>query len=542
MANLIRGQQLADAPLGITTSKINDDQVTSAKVDGSVLSTDAANTPPANDYSALGKKIIDLAPGTLGTDAVNYSQLLAVQQGMAWKAACETATVDVNGNAVVLPNTPVFAGAPGGPGGTLTSSVNTPLVVGNVNVTKIGQRVLVTGYSGPIDGPKNGIYELTQAGFAGPIPAPQPWILTRVADMDVTAEVARAATTVDNTNSYGFGKVYVVSFPLAPIGAWVLNVDIITWATLPLPAALIAGQGISISGLTISVDITATDNAAARGLTFTGNKLEISLTANAGLKFNDTTGRLETLLTSTPNVEGGLKYGANGGLAAKFEPNSGLTVGANAGLVINPKNNAVPSAATGGLALVANELVAQVNLNAALRVNNVNQIELNVEPSTPTTGGLEIGPGLGIQSKWDPNGGITYSAVGGKLLLGNPLNLPVGLLLSAAGVYNNVVNVEQSGAALATTVQGEALFGALTETPFKANGKNAVIFFFLNGVKYRVGPSIANDPVYFSNDGGVTARALNAITVGDIPYRGGAFLFPTLISDEVNIDYLSAVP
>lgn len=561
MANLIRGQQLADAPLGITTSKINDDQVTSAKVDGTVLSNDATNTPPANDYSALGKKILSVADGTLATDAVNLGQLQAVQQGMAWKAACETGTVNVDGTTTALPNAPIFAGPSGGPGGTLTSSVNAALTVGGVAVSKIGLRVLVTGQA---NDEENGIYQLTQVGSAGPVPPPAPWILTRAPDMDINAEVPRAATTIDNNLSSAFGRVYVVKSPVAG-ASFSLNDDPITWVSLPLPLSVNAGPGITVGpGPTVSVDIIPFSDPAAKGLGFDGNKLVVALHPNRGLIFDPISGGITPLFANTPNVKGGIS-GDIDGLFAKLAPNTvaggGLSIGPLAdlqvafdplssgfkytvtGIAVNTKT-AVAIDNTGALAVNnAGQLIARVNaLTGAIQINAVNEIELKVAPNTPTGGGFQIN-GVGeVEAKWDPAGGITYSAVGGKLLLGNPANLPVGLLLSAAGVYNNVVNVEQSGAALATTVQGEALFGALTETPFKANGKNAVIFFFLNGVKYRVGPSIANDPVYFSNDGGVTARALNAITVGDIPYRGGAFLFPTLVSDEVNIDYLSAVP
>lgn len=560
--SLVKGKQLADAPNGVTTTKINDDAVTSAKVDGSVLSTDAGNLAPANDYSALGKKIIDLAPGTNGTDAVNYSQLLAIQQGMAWKAACETATVDVNGSAVVLPNTPVFAGAPGGPGGTLTSSVNTPLVVGNVNITKLGQRVLVTGQASQLE---NGIYELTQAGSAGPIPAPQPWILTRVADMDVTAEVARAATTVDNTNSYGFGKIYVVNFPLAPIGAWVLNVDNITWATLPLPASLVAGQGISISGLTISTDIEATPSASGRGLTYVGNKLSGDIEPNTGLKFDDTTGRFRAFFGSTPNVEGGLEIGTNGGLVAKLEPSSptdgGLEIGPNAGIqvkidattsglehtatgiAVNTKT-AVAIDSTGGLAINGSgELVARANsATGGLQINANNEIEAKLEPSTPTSGGLQINANGGIEAKLNGSGGLDYSATGLTAKLGNPANQPAGLSLSANGLYNNVREVEEFGAASVTNASGQAIFSALTQAPFTGNGGAATIEFNINGVRYRVGASIANDAIYYSGDGGVTAKALTAIIAGDVPYRGGGLGFDTDATDEIVVDYLAAVP
>lgn len=526
--------------MSLTKGKqIQDHSITAVKVDGSIFSTDGTNTPPVSDYTALSKKVTNLANGTAANDAVNLSQLQAVQQGMAWKAACETGTIAADGSPEALPNAPTFAGSPG-VGGTLTATVNAALVVGGVNVTKLGQRVLVTSFSGPVDGPKNGIYELTQAGSAGPVPPAAPWILTRVADMDVTAEVPRATTTIDNANSYAFGKVYVVSDPLYPPGAFVLNTDIISWASLPLPTALVAGQGISISGLTISTDIEATPSASGRGLTYVGNKLSGDIEPNKGLKFNDVTGRFETLLTSTPNVEGGITYGANGGLAAKFEANSGLTIGPNSGIVINPKT-AVAISATGGLALISNELVAKTNQNAGARVNASNEIETFVEPSTPTDGGLEYGPNGGIQVK--TGNGIQHSATGIEVKAGNPANSAPGLTVAASGVYNDVTGQEQFGAASVTTASQQiVLAGGLAQTPWKGNGGNALVRVAINGVSYRVGVSIANDALYYSNDGGVTARALNQIAAGDVLYRGGGLGFDTDATDEVVVTYDASVP
>jgi hypothetical protein len=338
-----------------------------------------------------------------------------------------------------------------------------------------------------------------------------------------------------------------------------------------------------ITGLSIAVDITSTPSASGRGLTFVGNQLAGDIEPNKGLKFDDTTGRFEAYLALTPSVEGGLQFGANGGLAAKLEANAGLSIGANSGIevkletasptggglqigpnggievkidatsaglkytatgiAVNPKT-AVAIDNTGGLAVNnAGQLIARVNsASGGLQINGTNEIEAKLEPSTPTTGGLQINGNGGIEAKLNGSGGLDYSATGLTAKLGNPANSAPGLSLSSNGIYNNVQQIEESGAALATAAQGDPVFSALTQTPFKGNGGNATIQFTINGVKYRVGPSAANDPIYYSGDGGVTARALNAIVAGDIPYRGGALGFNTLVSDEVNADYLAAVP
>jgi hypothetical protein len=561
---LIRGVQLADAPNGITTSKINNNAVTDAKVDGSVLSTNSGNVAPVNDYTALGKKITNVADGTVASDAVNFGQLQAVQQGMAWKAACETGTIDVNGNPEPVPNAPIFAGAPGS-GGTLTSSVNTTLIVGNVTVNKLGMRVIVTSFSAPPDLQKNGIYELTQIG-SGAVP----WILTRANDMDVTAEVPRAATTIDNPNSYAFGKVYVVSSPLFPPGAFVLNDGPITWASMPLPAALVAGNGISISGLTISVDIDATPQPppAGRGLTFNGTKLAADIEPNLGMKFDDSSGRFRTYLDATPNVEGGIAYGSTGGLVALLEAatvaSGGLEIGPNSG--IQPKldansaglmyttlglrvktKTAVAIDSTGALAINGSgQLIAQVNsTSGGFQINAANEIEAKLEPSTPTSGGFQISGSGGMEAKLNPSGGIDYSATGLTNKVGTPSNDNPGLTLSTAGIYNNVVTRKQWSPAVASAGSGTAITADTMDfTPFRANGQSPGVGVSINGVEYEVLDStnpllISNAEIYFSSDGGTTPKSWATIAAGDAVYRGGALAFDTIVGDKVLISYQS---
>lgn len=574
---LIRGAQLADAPLGVTTSKINDGAVTDLKVDGTVLSTNTLNAAPANDYTALGKKVINVANGTATTDAVNFGQLQAIQQGMTWKANVESATD------AILPNAPVFASVPGGTA-TLTSGANTGLVVGGLNITKTGQRVLVKDQAAPEE---NGIYELTQAGSPGPVPPAAPWILTRATDMDATAEVPRATCTVDNSAATTYGYIYLVTFPLYPVGAWVLNTNAMTWSAIPLPAALVAGSGISITGLTISVDINATPVAPpnGRGLTFVGNKLAADIEANRGMKFDDATGRFTNYVEATANTAGGIEFGANGGLQARLETNQGLVIGPNSGiqvsleastptgggLQIGPNGGieakldanssgikytalgltvktktAVAIDSTGGLTINGSgELVAKANTLGGLQINAANEIEAKLEPSTPTSGGLQINANGGIEAKLNGSGGLDYSATGLTVKLGNPANAAAGLSLSANGLYNNVNNSKQNVVGAASAGSGTLVTGtALAATPFRGNGGNGIVTVTINGVEYPVqdGGTPPNAELYFSGDGGVTCRSWATIQATDGLYRGGGLGFDTVVTDKLSMTYLTPIP
>lgn len=568
----IRGVQLADAPNGITTTKINDNAVTDAKVDGSVLSTNTLNAAPGSDYTALGKKILSVADGTVSTDAVNFGQLQAAVQQMAWKDPCESATT------AALPAYTVA-------GNVLTATANGALVVGGVTINRVGQRVLVKNESPlpPItpDSRYNGIYTLTQIGDAG-----NPWILTRAPGMDVAAEVPRAATTIDNPASTAFGSIYVVSSPLYPATGFVLNTTAITFSAIPLPTTLIAGLGISITGLTISTDIEVTPSASGRGLTYVSNKLSGDIEPNKGLKFDDTTGRFEAYLALTPSVQGGLQFGTNGGLAAFFETNQGLEIGPNSGLQVKVEpstptagglqigpnggieakldanssgikytalgltvktKTAVAVDSTGGLAINGSgELVAQANsTSGGLQINGSNEIEIKVEPSTTTSGGLQINANGGIEAKLNGSGGLDYSATGLTVKLGNPANAAAGLSLSANGLYNNTNNSKQNVAGAASAGSGTLVTAtALAATPFRGNGGNGVVTVTINGVEYPVqdGGTPPNAELYFSGDGGVTCRSWATIQSGDGLYRGGALGFDTIVTDKLSMTYLTPIP
>jgi len=573
---LIRGAQLADAPLGVTTTKINDGAVTDAKVDGTVLSTNTGNAAPANDYTALGKKIISVANGTAATDAVNFGQLSSLIQGMTWKANVETVSD------AVLPNTPAFNSVSGGTA-TLTSATNTPLTVGAVLVNKLNMRVLVKNQADPV---QNGIYELTQIGSAGPVPPAAPWILTRTADMNTSSEVPRATVSCDQPASTGFGSIYLVTDPTGNATGFVLNDDDMVWTAIPLPASLVAGQGISISGLTISVDITATPSGSGRGLTFVGNQLAGDIEPNRGMKFDDSTGRFTNYVTANAGVQGGITFGANGGLAAKLEANAGLSIGANSGIqasleaasptggglqfgpnggievkidatsaglkytatgiAVNPKT-AVAIDNTGGLAVNnAGQLIARVNsASGGLQINGTNEIEAKLEPSTPTTGGLQINGNGGIEAKLNGSGGLDYSATGLTVKLGNPANAAAGLSLSANGLYNNVNNKKQNVAGANSAGSGTLVTAtALAATPFRGNGGDGVVTATINGVEYPVqdGGTPPNAELYFSGDGGTTCRTWATIQAGDQLYRGGGLGFDTLATDKLSMTYLTPIP
>ena len=150
----------------------------------------------------------------------------------------------------------------------------------------VGDRVLVKDQA---DAKQNGIYTVTSTGATGG--------LDRALDQDGTpsAEVSIGnATYIENVTSGATGTHWVVVKPLGYDGSGilVLNVDNIEWTQFSGIGTYTAGDGIAISGTTISVkasDIIDT----AYGLTTNLNDIRVNLDAAGALSFDGITGAIK---------------------------------------------------------------------------------------------------------------------------------------------------------------------------------------------------------------------------------------------------------
>lgn len=123
------------------------------------------------DQSMGTNKLTNLSPGTAGTDAVNYNQLLAVQNGTDWKESVKYATTSA---------LPSYTGTGTG---TLTLTGQTAWSPDGSAVVN-GERVLVKDEGAP--DPDHGIFVVSGVGSE--------IILTRSSDFDEDAEVTANAT------------------------------------------------------------------------------------------------------------------------------------------------------------------------------------------------------------------------------------------------------------------------------------------------------------------------------------------------------------
>jgi len=189
----------------------------------------------AADQSMGGFKITNLANGVSNSDAVNYGQLLAVQNGVYMKEPVRAATTAALA-AVTYDN------GTAGVGATLTADANGALAAQDGVTLIVGDRLLVKDQ---VAGLQNGIYEVTAVGDGS-----NPFVLTRVLDFDQDAEV-KAGTLVpveEGTVQDNYLYQLITNNPIT-VGTTALAFSSVPFNTFT------AGDGIDITGSVISTDL-----------------------------------------------------------------------------------------------------------------------------------------------------------------------------------------------------------------------------------------------------------------------------------------------
>lgn len=180
-------------------------------------------TPPVNDVNMNSRKLVSLADGTSGNDAVNKSQLDAAIAGIKWKAGVRAATTAA---------------------GTLASSFENGDSVDGVTLAT-GDRILIKDQAAATE---NGIYTVNATG------AP-----TRATDADTGAEMLNAAVFVaEGTTNADTGWVCTTN---ATITLGSTNVAFAQFTG----GSITAGTGASMSGSTLNVGAGATKGSGGPG-------------------------------------------------------------------------------------------------------------------------------------------------------------------------------------------------------------------------------------------------------------------------------------
>jgi hypothetical protein len=262
------------------TGKIADNMIDVASIDHGALAglgdddhtiyTKADGTRAFTGPQSMGGfKLTNMAAGTVGTDAVNLTQLQAVEAGFQLKESCRLAT------AAALPaNTAAGSGV----GKTLTMNAVGILSVDSV-ATVLGDRLLIKDEAAAdID---NGLYEVTTEGTAG-VAA----VLTRTVDADGTpaGEVANGLL------------VFIKAGTLNNNTGWsLITADPITVDTTALQFAQFQGlpqytasNGVELVGVNFQSDLLA-----GGGLKIVGTELAVEPTDFAGAGLIDNADNLD---------------------------------------------------------------------------------------------------------------------------------------------------------------------------------------------------------------------------------------------------------
>lgn len=281
----IKGKQLADAPDGITSAKINTDAVTTAKIADAnvttsklaagVLSADAAGRAKiasgffdaatvtdkfaaasialsklaeavieadggqafTANQSMGGFKLTNVGTPTVGTDAANKDYIDNAIAGLAWKDSARCAT-------------------------TANTALTGLLTIDGITLVAL-DRILVKNQTAPAE---NGIYTAASGAW------------TRATDSDTGAEVVSSAVFIEEGTTQS-NTMWTMTTD-API---VLGTTALTWVQFAATLSLVAGAGLLDTGGTWSVEL-----ATISGLEFdaggVGGKLQVAVNATGSIQ------------------------------------------------------------------------------------------------------------------------------------------------------------------------------------------------------------------------------------------------------------------
>jgi hypothetical protein len=193
-------------------------------------------TAPAAALSLNNQRITNLATPTSGTDAATKGYVDTAVQGLDQKQTARVATT-----AALPANT--YANGTSGVGATLTANANAALTVDGYAVAA-GDRVLVKNEAA---GANNGLYVVTQPGTGA-----TPYILTRDAEMDTTAEFSGAFIPVEDAGTANANSLWLCTNSADPV----VGTTAITFTQLNKGTDLQAGAGITITGNSVAVSAT----------------------------------------------------------------------------------------------------------------------------------------------------------------------------------------------------------------------------------------------------------------------------------------------
>jgi len=334
---LIKGKQLADA--AIIESKIADSAVTAAKLSGSI---------PATKLDLTGSFDFTNGTTTVATPsqdghAANKGYVDSVKQALDIKESVRVASTDT------LNNENASTGFTYANGVFTEDATDSAIVsIDGVNLA-LGDRILIKDQG---TASENGIYEVTTVGDGSSVL----WVITRAGDFNTDADVTAGAFCFVEEGAvngdYGFVLTTNESITLGTTG--------LTFTQFSGAGQVVAGNGISKSGSTLSVDLDATSGLAvsSNGLKIDASTLtdEVLNPALDSIVFIDSDGgtKRETIVDFANNfINLGLSA-TNGFISVTVDTAGGLEVDANQGVAVKEADDSLSSDVNG----------IKVNLNA----------------------------------------------------------------------------------------------------------------------------------------------------------------------------------
>lgn len=332
----IKGKQLADGT--IVNSKIQDATIEASKLAGSV---------PASKLDLTGS--FDFASGTVSvadptqdSHAANKRYVDSVKQALDIKESVRVASSDSlnneNASTSFTYSNGVF---------TEDSAATAVVTLDGVQLAS-GNRVLLKNES---TGANNGIYEVTTVGNGSTIA----WVLTRASDFDSDEDISAGAFCFveEGTENGDSGFVLTTDETIT------LGTTALTFTQFSGAGQVIAGDGISKSGNTVSVDLDSDSglSVSASGLKIDASQLADGTIAIAAdeLVFIDADGgtKRESVADFSTAIAGNGLSSTNGALEVATFSNGGLNF-TTGELQVNKADSSLSSDASG----------LKVNLNA----------------------------------------------------------------------------------------------------------------------------------------------------------------------------------
>lgn len=257
----------------------------------------------SGNISASSNKIINVATPTDAGDATNKQYVDdLVAAGVTYHTPVKYEVPDTTGNLNATYNQP---GGPGdGVGATLTNAGTLAAFVPDGVTASISDRILIYNQTNAYE---NGVYTVTTVGNGSTA-----WVLTRSTDTDSYA--LKSPTGLGEGDAFfvssgntGAGETYVCNTN----GTITFGTTAITFVQISATQIYAAGNGIVITGPTISLDVPVTVPNGGTGLTtaptngqlLTGNGTGYSLNtlqAGTGISVANTPGSI-TITNSAPD-------------------------------------------------------------------------------------------------------------------------------------------------------------------------------------------------------------------------------------------------